>query len=83
MNQETVNQKKKDFGFKTEEKVTNCFNNIHYTVRYVYICTMIYIIGNLEFGRNLVNTWHPSELPTVASHIPELINVTSPPWSHR
>ena len=35
---------------------------------------MIYIIGNLEFGRNLVNKWQPSELPMVASHIPELIN---------
>ena len=74
MNQEIVNQKKKYFGFKTEEKVTNCFNNIHYAVRYVYISIMIYIIGNLELGRNLVNTWQSSELPMVASHIPELIN---------
>ena len=74
VNQEIINQKKKDFGFKTEEKVTNCFNNIHYVVRYVYISIMIYVIGNLEFGRNLVNTWQPSELPMVASHIPELIN---------
>ena len=32
----SVNQDEKDFGFKTEEKVTNCINNMHYAVWYKY-----------------------------------------------
>ena len=32
----SVDQEKKDFGMKTEEKVTNCFNNIHYAVWNIY-----------------------------------------------
>ena len=35
---------------------------------YLIIC----IIGNLRYVRNLVNTWQPYELPTLANRIPEL-----------
>ena len=70
--EKSVNQEKKDFGIKTEEKVTNCFNNFQYAVRYIYLCIIICIIGNLKYGRNLVNTWQPSKLPIIANRIPEL-----------
>ena len=33
----SIDQEKKDFGMKTEEKVTNCFNNILYAVWNIYI----------------------------------------------
>ena len=57
---------------ESDTKTKDCFSNTHYAVWNTYIYLIICIIGNLRYVRNLVNTWQPCELPTLANRIPKL-----------
>ena len=56
---------------KTDTKAKDCFRKTHYVFWNTYMCLIICIIGNLRYVRNLVNTWLPYELPTLANRNPE------------
>ena len=56
---------------KSDTKAKDCFRKTHYAFWNTYMCLIICIIGNLRYVRNLVNTWQPYELPTLANRIPE------------
>ena len=65
-------QDRKGFGMESDTKTKDCFRNTHYAFWNTYMCLIICIIGNLRYVRNLVNTWQPYELPSLANRIPEL-----------
>ena len=68
----SVDQDRKGFGMESDTETKDCFRNTHYAVWNAYMYLIICIIGNLRYVRNLVNTWQPYELPTLANRIPEL-----------
>ena len=68
------NSKDKDregFGMKSGTKAKDCFRKTNYAFWNAYMFIIICIIGNLIYFRNLVNTWQPYELPSLANRIPE------------
>ena len=68
------NSKDKDregFGMKSDTKAKDCFRKTNYAFWNAYMCLIICIIGNIIYFRNLVNTWQPYELPSLANRIPE------------
>ena len=68
------NSKYKDregFGMKSDTKAKDCFRKTNYAFWNAYMRLIICIIGNLRYFRNLVNTWQPYKLPSLANRIPE------------
>ena len=65
-------QDRKGFGIKVDTGTKDLFRKTHYAFWNTYMCLIICIIGKLRYVRNLVNTWQPYELPTLANRIPEL-----------
>ena len=56
---------------KSDTKAKDFFRKTNYAFRNAYMCLIICIIGNLIYFRNLMNTWQPYELPSLANCIPE------------
>ena len=56
---------------KSGKKAKDCSRKINYAFRNAYMFVIICIAGNLIYFRNLVNTWQPHELPSLANRIPE------------
>ena len=59
------------FGMKSGKKAKDCSRKTNYAFWNAYIFVIICITGNLIYLRNLVNTWQPHELPSLANRIPE------------
>ena len=64
-------QDREGFGMKSDTKAEDCFRKTNYAFWNAYMHLIICIIGNLRYVRNLVNTWQPYELSTLAKRIPE------------
>ena len=59
------------FGMKSGKKAKDCSRKTNYAFWNAYMFVIICITGNLIYFRNLVNTWQPHELPSLANRIPE------------
>ena len=64
-------QDREGFGMKSDTKAKDCFRKTNYAFWNAYMRLIICIIGNLRYFRNLVNTWQPYELPSLANRITE------------
>ena len=62
---------KEGFGMKSGKKAKDCSTETNYANWNAYMFVIMYITGNLIYLRNLVNTWQPEELPSLASCIPK------------
>ena len=56
---------------KSGKKTKYCSRKTNYAFWNAYMFVIICITRNLIYFRNMVNTWQPHELPSLANRIPE------------
>ena len=59
------------FGMKSGKKAKDCYRKANYAFWNTYMFIIMCITMNRIYLRNLVNTWQPVELPSLASGIPK------------
>ena len=65
------NKDREGFGMESGKKAKDCSRETNYAFWNAYMFIIMCITVNLIYLRNLVNTWQPVELPSLASGIPK------------